>query len=522
MSKIQLNVFETSDVHGHIMPHRYRTEDDLPLGLAKIGSLIKEVRSKENHVLVVDNGDLIQGTPLTTYFSKLDTDQEHPLIRAANLLDYDAAVLGNHEFNFGLDTLNQAVQNSTFPWLAANIVDEQTKECYFGKPYIVKDYDGAKVALLGLTTQYIPNWEDPNHIVGLEFVDCVESAKKWVSHIRQHEQPDVLIVSYHGGFERNPENGELEERETGENQGYALCHEVEGIDLLLTGHQHRLLTGKCGDVHILQPGCFGAAVGKAVIELEKNSDKWQITSIQTELLDLDHVKADPAIVKASDLLEKEVQGWLDEPIGYVEGSLRIEDAFDVRLNKHPFTEFINKVQMEASNTAISSTALFDNTSKGFPDKITIRDVMSNYIYPNTLKVLEITGEELKAALERSASYFMLTDGEPAINPAFLYPKPQHYNYDMWEGIRYTIDLLKPEGERIVQLEDEHGEPIQLGKTYEVVMSNYRASGGGEYTMFKDKPVIREMQDDMTDLIIQYVQKHQTISSAVNQNWKVIW
>ncbi|MDQ0206015.1 bifunctional metallophosphatase/5'-nucleotidase [Alkalicoccobacillus murimartini] len=522
MSKIQLNVIETSDVHGHIMPHRYRTESDLPLGLAKIGSLIREERTKHDHVLLIDNGDLIQGTPLTTYFSKLDTEQEHPLIRAANLLDYDASVLGNHEFNFGLNTLNKAVKDSSFPWLAANIVNRETKQCYFGRPYIVKEFEGVKVAILGLTTQYIPNWEDPHHIEGLEFEDCVESAKKWVKQIRETEEPDVMIVSYHGGFERNPENGAEEERETGENQGYAICQEVEGIDLLLTGHQHRLLAGKCGDVHILQPGCFGAVVGKAVIELEKRSEKWSITSIHTELIEPINVEADQAVVDASNALEEEVQAWLDEPIGHVEGSLRIEDAFDVRLNKHPFTEFINKVQMEASKTAISSTALFDNTSKGFPDTITIRDVMSNYIYPNTLKVLEITGEELKAALERSASYFQVVDGKPDINPAFLYPKPQHYNYDMWEGIRYTIDLSKNEGERIVQLEEENGKAINMQETYEVVMSNYRASGGGEYTMFKDKPVIREMQDDMTDLIIQYVQKHKTISSTVNQNWRVIW
>lgn len=178
--------------------------------------------------------------------------------------------------------------------------------------------------------------------------------------------------------------------------------------------------------------------------------------------------------------------------------------------------------MEASHTAISSTALFDNTSKGFPNTITIRDVMSNYIYPNTLKVLEVSGDDLKAALERSANYFMLTEGEPEINPDFLYPKPQHYNYDMWEGINYTIDLRNPEGERVVQLEEANGNPIKGDQTYEVVMSNYRASGGGEYNMFKDKPVVREMQDDMTDLIIQYVQKHKTISSEVNQNWKVIW
>ncbi|TSB47000.1 bifunctional metallophosphatase/5'-nucleotidase [Alkalicoccobacillus porphyridii] len=522
MNKIQLHVIETSDVHGHIMPHRYRTENDLPLGLAKLGTLIKQEREKHPHVLVVDNGDLIQGTPLTTYFSKLETEQVHPLINVANLLEYDAVVPGNHEFNFGKQTLDAAVHHSKFPWLAANIVDEKTKQPYFGQPYVIKQYGPVKVAILGLTTQYIPNWEDPNHILGLEFEDCIESAKKWVPFIKEKEQPDVFIVSYHGGFERNPENGEMEERETGENQGYALCHEVEGIDLLLTGHQHRLLAGTCGPVHILQPGSYGAAAGKAIIELEEIEGSYQINSIHTELIEPVHVQADESVVEVSKLIEQEVQNWLDEPIGHVKGSLLLSDPLDVRLNEHPFIEFINKVQMHASNTKISSTALFDNTSKGFPETITIRDVMSNYIYPNTLKVLRVSGADIKAALERSAGYFMLTDQQPDVNPAFLYPKPQHYNYDMWEGIQYTIDLSRPEGDRIIDLTDMDGHPIVAEQSYEIVMSNYRASGGGEYTMFKDRPVVREMQDDMTDLIIQYVQAHQTISSEVNQNWKVIW
>ena len=261
---------------------------------------------------------------------------------------------------------------------------------------------------------------------------------------------------------------------------------------------------------------------KATIQLEKQENRWTISSVHTELVELSETEADSEVVEATKEIEQEVQDWLDEPIGFVEGSLQIDDAFHVRLKEHPFIEFINKVQMEASQTAISSTALFDNTSKGFPDTITIRDVMSNYIYPNTLKVLEVSGYDLKAALERSARYFMLTEGEPEINPDFLYRKPQHYNYDMWEGINYTIDLRNPKGERVVQLEDASGKPIKDDQTYEVVMSNYRASGGGEYSMFKDKPVVREMQDDITDLIIQYVQKYKTISSNVNHNWKVVW
>lgn len=189
----------------------------------------------------------------------------------ANYLRYDAAVIGNHEFNYGLDVLNHAISTANFPYLSANILDKNSKESYFGKPYIIKQIESnIKIAILGMTTHYIPNWEQPPHIKDLQFEDALETTKNWVSYIREHEKPDLLVVAYHGGFERDLQTGEPTEVLTGENQGYAMCHEIEGIDILLTGHQHRKIAQTVGnDVTILQTGCNGHSVGKVTITFEK-------------------------------------------------------------------------------------------------------------------------------------------------------------------------------------------------------------------------------------------------------------
>lgn len=211
---------------------------------------------------------------------------------------------------------------------------------------------------------------------------------------------------------------------------------------------------------------------------------------------------------------------LDQPIGQVQGNMQIKDPMQTRLHDHPFIEFINKVQMDAAGADISSTALFDDRSKGFSSQVTMRDIVSNYIYPNTLKVIEITGKDMRQALERSASYFSVKkDGTPMVNPAFSVPKPQHYNYDMWEGIKYTIDLSKPFGSRITNLMYK-GKPVQDDSNYQVVMNNYRAGGGGDYPMFKGKRVVRDIPIDVSELMANYILKRGTIQATCDQNWRV--
>ncbi|MNQ73922.1 Trifunctional nucleotide phosphoesterase protein YfkN precursor [compost metagenome] len=507
-----------------MFPIHYANNRPNDVGLSKISTLIAGERAKEAHVIVMDNGDLIQGTPLAYHHARLDNEPMNPMVLGLNYLNYDGAVLGNHEFNYGMDVLNKAVKESEFPWLCANIVDEETGDPYFGKPYLVKQLsDGVRVGILGLTTPYIPNWEDPKHIVGLRFVDPIATARTWVKLLKEQERVDVVVVSYHGGFERDMATGEPTEPLTGENQGYQLCMEVEGIDVLLTGHQHRSIAGiDINGVTIVQPGTAGVTLGKVSIVLEQSAEGWRIVSKQSELLSVANVVADPMLLERIHSYESKTQLWLDQPIGKLTGDMLVKDPMQIRTEDNALIEFINKVQMELSGAPISNTALFDNISPGFPADITMRDIVSNYIYPNTLKVIRISGQDIKDALEQSAEYFELSEkGDLGVSKSFMEPKPAHYNYDMWEGISYTLDISRPIGNRVVQL-DYEGEAINLAASFDVVMNNYRAAGGGNYAMFQNKPVIKDIPTDVAELLAGYIMERGTIEASVNHNWKVIW
>ena len=523
MEKMNLVILETSDVHGSIFPINYGNNRPSDVGLGKIASLIKRERAKNPHVLLVENGDLIQGTPLTYHYAQFNNNRPNPMIVLANELKYDAAIFGNHEFNYGKDILASAVNESNFPWLSANIVSNETGEPYFGKPYLVKKVGEIKVGILGLTTQYIPNWEQPHHIEGLRFEDAVVTAKKWVKTLKNEEKVDIVVVSYHGGFERDLETGEPTETLTGENQGYQLCMEVEGIDVLLTGHQHRQIAGNMiNGVIVVQPGKDGIALGKVTIQLEKDEIGWNCVQKSAELLPVTSVQEDFSLLEKVKIYEDDTQEWLDQPIGKIDGDMIFKNPLEIRTKDNTLVEFINRVQMEVTGVDISNTAIFDSLSLGFPEDVTMREVVSNYIYPNTLKVIRITGQDMLEALEQTASYFEQYDGEEVkVNPTFVTPKPQHYNYDMWEGIEYLIDISKPIGERIVKLEYKD-KPVEPEKEYDVVMNNYRASGGGNYFMYQNKPVIKEIPTDISEILANYIVEKKVVKATVNQNWKVIY
>lgn len=519
----ELLILETSDIHGNIFPINYGNNLETNSGLAKIAAVFENEKQKYENTLVIDNGDVIQGTPLTYHYAKFLSNKKNPIIQILNHLQYDAAIIGNHEFNYGMDLLDQSVTSSNFQWLSANILNKNTKEPYFGKPYFIKEFqNGLRVAVLGITTHYIPNWENPINIEGLAFEDAFETAKKWVGFLQKNEKYDLLIVSYHGGFERDLDTGEPTESLTGENQGYRICREIEGIDVLLTGHQHRRITGQLNGKTILQPGFNGQAFGKVTIQFFYRNGKWQAESKSAEIIEInDSNIADEKVLELAEDFETQTQEWLDQPIGEIIGDMTIDDAFEVRVKDHPLIEFINRVQMEAGGVEISNTALFHNESPGFSSRVTMRDIVSNYIYPNTLKVIRISGQDIKDALEKGATYFMVDGKELKVNPSFVEPKPQHYNYDMWEGIEYELDISKPIGSRVAKLNFK-GDPLILSDQYEVVMNNYRAGGGGDYEMFKDKPVVKEIQIDMTELLANYFLKRKTVHATCNDNWKVVF
>lgn len=515
---MELTLLETSDIHGYLFPTDYQKRNqDLPFGLLKVSNVLQEERRKaQGPVLQIENGDFIQGSPLSYYAAKQLGDPKE-LVQGINLLSYDVGVIGNHEFNYGQAYLREALKQFDQPVLAANILNHEGLPA-FGEPYVLLEKENITVAVLGLTTQYIPHWEKPSYIEGLTFQSAVECAKQYVPLLK--EKADIVVVSYHGGFERDLETGKPTEPLTGENEAYQLIEEVSGIDALLTGHQHRSIATKVNGIPVVQPGEKGNYIGKITLSLSKKEHRYTVKTSSAELISVADYKIDIKSAKRLQKIHDEVENWLDQPLGKVKGDMTIRDPFEVRLKGHPYIEFIQKVQMDAAGVDISGTALFSNTGTGFNSLIKMRDILTNYIYPNTLAVLAVSGKTLREALERSAGYFQLEpSGEIGINPDFLYPKPQHYNYDMYAGIEYTIDVSRPIWHRITELKKD-GKPILDTDRLEIVTNQYRAVGGGNYDMFAASEIIREINIDMTELIAEYIRKTPVLEATPNRNFHV--
>ena len=523
MEKKKITIYQTSDVHGYLYPSNYQARDeDQAFGLFKLASLLKE--ESEGSSILVDNGDFLQGSPFSYYIYKHDHKADR-LMEAYNDLDFDLGVLGNHEFNYGLDYLKSAISASHFPILAANILDEEGQPA-FGKAYEIMERDGIKIAILGLTTQYIPHFEHPDHIRGLTFVSVLETAQKYLPFLR--DQADLVIVSYHGGFEVDL-GEDLGDKaawsKTGENEGLALLEACgDSIDLFLTGHQHKLYQGQVLDTPVLMPGHKGSHLAKADLFLEKQNGQWTLTDCKPQLLPVESRTAvDQDLAGKFQEVNQEVEDWLDIDLGYdSNNNLSIEDVHQARLEGHPYMEFINRVQMYYSRAPISASSFFNNEVKGFREQITMRDIVSNYIYPNTLAVVKITGQDLKAALEQTAEYYDLDEaGHLVINEAWLKPKPQVYNYDIYQGIDYTFDIQKDKGQRVTKLEFQ-GQSIQPDQELELVLNQYRAVGGGDYHMFGSQKIVREVTRPMTELIAEYIEKFGPLKIPQPSNFKVTY
>ncbi|WP_125605643.1 bifunctional metallophosphatase/5'-nucleotidase [Lapidilactobacillus bayanensis] len=513
---MKLTILSTSDTHGYLLPTDYRDRQlNAKFGLTRAATILKtEQAQADGPVLMIENGDFLQGSAFAYYQAKI-AQQYFGMTSVYNSIPYQVGIVGNHEFNYGKDYLTNAIKYSTRHFLCANILNEDGTPA-FGAPYEIINLAGLNVAVLGLTTQYIPHWESPEHLAGLKFTSALAAAQKYVPELRQ--QADVVVVAYHGGFERDIESGQPTEALTGENEGYELLTMVPGIDALVTGHQHREIATVHQGIPITQPGSKAAYVGKMTLTLD---DAKKVTAASAELLSTAAASPDEDLTPALVLDNENVEDWLDQPLGTTTGDLTITDPFVVRTKPHPYIQFVQDVQRAATNTKISGTALFNNDGQGFGQTITFRSVLTNYIYPNTLAVVKLTGADLRAALEQTANYFTLdASGAIGVNPKFEKPKPQHYNYDMYAGINYVINVSQPIGQRITELTYQ-GRAIAPDDELEVVVNQYRAVGGGNYQMFTADKIVREVTEDMTEIIADYLQKHPVVTAETENNFKVV-
>ena len=494
MNKI-IRILSTSDLHGMIYPYSYADMKSRDHGLARLRTLIREL--KDENTVLMDNGDTLEGSPLTFYHYLNNSDKKNKMAECMKAAGYDYINVGNHDFNYGYHRLKEFLDDTGAVCLTSNVL---YKGKTLGRKYDIREIAGKKIAFFAITTHLVPNWEKPENITDMEFIDAFESARDTVREIREKENPDYIICLYHGGLERDPVTGILGEKDCGENQGYRMIKDIEGLDVLICGHQHRIYCGSLDGVAFTETGFMGAYLSCIEINAETGE-------IIPKLLNADSIP-DPEIMQIADEEEQETQKWLDTALGHTDMDLKVHSEFDCRYNKSQLATFINRVQLDLTGADISGTRIFF-TAPGFSGDITMRDLISTYMFPNTLVVKRVNGKIVKEYLEKCAEFWSLKDGKVIINPLCDFPNVQYHNYDMLDGVEYVMDIRKLAGQRIVSL-TRNGKDVNENDVFTLVINNYRASGGGNFDMIAEAETLREILTSSVDVIAEYIMKHKEI------------
>ncbi|MFI0190493.1 bifunctional metallophosphatase/5'-nucleotidase [Streptomyces sp. NPDC017082] len=505
-----LTVMGTTDLHGHVFNWDYFKDAEYSdkagnaLGLARIATLVEQVREEKGrrNTLLLDAGDTIQGTPLTYYYAKVDPitaegGPVHPMARAMNAIGYDAAALGNHEFNYGIETLRAFEEQLDFPLLGANAVDAKTLRPAF-PPYVMKTFHvpGAKpvrVAVLGLTNPGIAIW-DKAYVQGrLAFPGLEEQAAKWVPKLRSMGA-DVVVVSAHSGTSGTSSYGD--QVPYLENAAAEVARKVPGIDAILVGHAHleipelKVVNEQTGRTVVLsEPLCYAERLTVFDIELVFGKGRWEVESVSASLRDSRTVADHPEITRLLTEDHRKVVAYVNQVVGRATETLTTVEA---RYRDAPIIDLITRVQEDVVKAALAGTEYaalpviaqaspFSRTSEIPAGEVTIRDLSSLYVYDNTLVAKVLTGAQVRAYLEYSAEYYVQTAAGAVVDVEKLTNaggRPD-YNYDYVSGLSYDIDIARPAGSRIRNL-TFGGAALDDAQQFVLAVNNYRANGGGAF------------------------------------------
>ncbi len=514
-AKVTLTLLGTTDLHGNIEPFDYYANQPANRGLAKVATLIRRERAERPNLLLLDSGDLIQGTPLAYYFARKDTPKPNPTIAVMNALGYDAAALGNHEFNFGLAVLWKAKGEAKFPILAANLRQTYKSGVPHFRPYIIRNVAGVRVGIVGFVTPGVPRWEIPAHYRGYQFEDIVDAARRVVPEVRK--QADLVVVLAHSGLGPDPESGQPAPPDeiAGENAMIALSEQVPGMDVILFGHTHREVAERF--IHgalLVQAKNWGQSLARVEVTMERDAaGAWRVASKHSTTIPVtDAVAADPAVLKLAEPYNQATQRYLDTPIATCSQPL---DGSTARYEDHPLVDLIHKTQMEVGHADVSLATMFLPSMRIPAGKVTVRQIAALYIYENTLYTIEMTGAQLKEALEHAAGFYPPWPFKPGEPP----PLPG-YNADSAEGVSYQMDVTRPVGQRILGLTYQ-GKPLDPNAKLLVAINSYRYAGGGRYAVYKGLPIVYRSPQEIRDLIIEHVARSGVVPTTADGNWQLV-
>ena len=580
-AEIRLRLMETTDLHMHALNFDYyqdREVDDV--GLSRTATLIREAREQADNSLLFDNGDLIQGNPMGDYMARsrgLAFGETHPMFAAMNLLGYDAANIGNHEFNYGLEFLLKSLAGADFPYVLANVYeadgdDDPSNDRHYFRPGVLLerefvDTEGERhtlmVGVLGFTPPQIMQW-DKGHLEGRVTVrGIVETAERLVPEMRA-AGADLIVAIPHSGMATSHPDG-LKENATAE------LSTVPGIDAILFGHAHSVFpsedyadfpgadieAGTLNGVPAVMPGFWGSHLGVIDLTLADGGEEegWQVSAAGSEarpIFRLEErekialVENQPDIVEAVREVHEATRAWVGQPVGTLTAPI---NSFFALVQDDPSIQIVTDAQRRYGETTIEGTeydglpvlsagAPFKAGGRGGPDyftdlpagEIAIRNVADLYIYPNTVRLVKLTGEQVREWLERSAAQFN------TIDPSVTEPQPlisethPSFNFDVIDGVEYTIDvtqpsrydadgaLVNPDAERIVEL-TRGGEPVEADDEFVVVTNNYRASGGGSFPGLDGSTIIVEAPQTNRQVLVDYILAEGSIDPSADGNWR---
>jgi len=571
--RLSLRLIGLTDLHANLYPYDYyRDRPDDSVGLARAASLIASARSECSNCLLFDNGDILQGTPLGDFAAaaiEKDADAIHPVIAAMNGLDYAAATLGNHEFNYGLETLERAYAQARFPVVCCNVLKRDGSPWF--PPSIVVERDFAdesgatrrlKIGVIGVAPPQIARWDEA-HVRGrLITVDIVQAAEKEVRALK--DRADLIVALCHSGLSRIASAlGE-------ENAGQDLAR-LDGVDALFLGHQHLLFPGEDfagvpgaeaerGTLHgkpAVMAGFWGSHLGVIDLGLELKAGRWRVVRAQVEARPIARrdasgaaialVESDASVLGAAKAAHTATLHYIRTPVGRLATPL---STYLALIGDDPTVELVNRAQRAyaaplaaaradlAMLPVLSASSPFKCGGRGGPDfytdiapgPIAIKDVADIYPYPNSVRVVKVDGLTLREWLERSASIFRRIDPasrdeQPLLDSAFA-----SYNFDVIDGVEYAIDvtepacydesgaLVAPKARRIRDLAFR-GAPIDPGQAFLIVTNSYRASGGGAFPGCDGASVAIEAPDASRDVVLKYIQGAKEVAARADGNWR---
>ncbi len=560
-----LYILQTTDVHGNIRDYNYFTDAPSDYGLARIYSRVTEYRKKHKNVILIDGGDLIQGTPMIYYFNVLEPDKPNPMILTMNYMGYDAFTVGNHDIEQGLFVYNRAQNESYFPWLSANSILPDGRS-YF-KPYTIIERNGIKIGIIGLTTPGIPMWLDENLYPGIKWANMVKTAQKYAKILRPNV--DVLVGLFHAGFESGYSAAATNKLGLpNENASGLVADKVPEFDLVFAGHSHQLVPAQGlvasktnTDPLRINAGSWGRNLGVAEIilsskyqdEKQKTKDnrlknentrkeglQFPIPNFQEKhfgkivkmsgwLESMKEVEPSKAILQLSDYYHQKTLEYIRQPVAELSQAI---DAARSRFEDNALVELINKAQLDYTKTDISFAASFSTHFKMPAGPVLVKDIYSMYRYENFLYTIEMSGQQILDFLTYSARFFVLNEQGNIIANSEM----AGYNYDMAEGLRYKI-LVNQKKNPKSNLEDgqtkntvadliliKTGKPLEMDQTYVVAMNSYRASGGGGHLAaagIQNPKILSKSSMEMRTILSEYLKKLKVINTQCDHNWKVV-